>query len=877
MIRLSWINSIAPLLVAISLFSYSAAAQENIPLIPDSKIISLETQLAEVKQAKSSARKKLGIRRVIREADALLEQNRAAPNRFQILAILFRGQQDLLGLDGSASNRAAFLETCRQLAAAPNEYAAVRLDADLLLSQTELARQGADLQARAKALRPMVERYLDTEVEAKVVRIAMLMALEFGDTAVVNNLRQVIAQRFAGDLEMINFQRDKLAGQVFGAPFIGSFETADGKVVRLPMDYLGTTTAMYFWSKDNGGEEDLKELAAAWKQVKGEAAGRYQIVSFNVDNLPDAGQGTLRALGLDWPALKLPAGRDSPIYQAYARRDPTIRTVSPTGYAAIYMSSGRRSRGYERNFQSYLARVWTHQRYSSQLQSVFAGEFLILDTLGDFDPAAPPEWKAVSGADAEDEGSLIRTAASVPEDKLRAIQACFIKPPLRYRTPFEQVRANYVRADALCRQAIAEHPEAEDLWIVRNRRIIALLGLWKISCDRTHFESALSEAQAALAQGYPSGTDVVARFCLARQALRAAQTDPETVISGFMQATGGEHGQGAALTAAAILSLDAGDRVLHEKYRRAVLDKHIDDPMLWTASSFMLDRYHRYWLYHPPFVAGWTYGRRQGYFLAWGQAEDAKRTLHAELKTLDGDTIRIPEDTAGKWTVISFVSNAQGSAMLRGTTQFVEARPFEDLNLMAAVLGDDADAIRAALEEKKTPDDFPTLLLPDGLQHPIIHQLGILAEDTRPNIVMLRPDGSIAVALSGLTMSSQTGNVIQHVLEWHDEKAVDAALARGDLGEAKRLAFAHAPLEEPTPPDQKKKPAKKISVPHLRSRAKVYMAMENWKAAYADIQETYLSVNSKAGYISMRTAELDEVEELKAAILRAIEQADSGE
>jgi hypothetical protein len=38
-----------------------------------------------------------------------------------------------------------------------------------------------------------------------------------------------------------------------------------------------------------------------------------------------------------------------------------------------------------------------------------------------------------------------------------------------------------------------------------------------------------------------------------------------------------------------------------------------------------------------------------------------------------------------------------------------------------------------------------------------------------------------------------------------------------------------------------------------------------------------LGVNSKAGYISMRTDELDETEELKAAILRAIEHADSGE
>ena len=188
-----------------------------------------------------------------------------------------------------------------------------------------------------------------------------------------------------------------------------------------------------------------------------------------------------------------------------------------------------------------------------------------------------------------------------------------------------------------------------------------------------------------------------------------------------------------------------------------------------------------------------------------------------------------------------------------------------------------ADAVRAALKEKKKPDDFPTLLIPGGMQSPIVHKLGILAEDTRPNIVILRPDGSIAVALSGLTLSAQHGNVIQNVIEWHDEKAVDDALARGDLDEAKRLAFAFAPVEEPTPPDQKKKkPAKKISIPHLRSRAKVYMAMENWQAAFDDIQQTYLSVNSKAGWLSMRTAELDETEKLKAIILEALEQTESG-
>ena len=125
----------------------------------------------------------------------------------------------------------------------------LRLDADLLLTQAESARQGGDTHARSDALRPLVERYRDTDVEAKVIRIAMIMALEFGNTKLVNDLRKVVAQRFPGDMDLINFQREKLAGQVFGAPFIGTFERGDGKRVRFPMDFLGTTTAIYFWSK----------------------------------------------------------------------------------------------------------------------------------------------------------------------------------------------------------------------------------------------------------------------------------------------------------------------------------------------------------------------------------------------------------------------------------------------------------------------------------------------------------------------------------------------------------------------------------------------------------------------------------------------------
>ena len=682
---------------------------------------------------------------------------------------------------------------------------------------------------------------------------------------------------------MINFQRDKLAGQVFGAPFIGSFQQHNGPNVRFPMDFLGTTTGIYFWSKENSGEEDLKLLAAAWNEVRANAAGRYRFVSVNMDNLPDFGESILRKHQLDWPALQLPEGQDSPIYRAYVRRDtPTILTVSPTGYAAMYLSGSRSDRTYERRLQSMLARTWANAVYSSQLQSVCVGEFLVMSADEEFDPTAPPEWKASGSPDSAVRNRLPNHATSVPADKLRAIQACFLDPPLRYRTPRDQIVASYEQADALCRASIAAHPQAPNLWIVRNRRIIALMGLWKTLGDQEHFAAAVAEARTVLEEGCPPGTDVVPRLCLAREAIRAGETDTKTIIHNFPQVTSGQ-ASSPALAATALLALDAGDRKLHEQYRREFLDNYADTSAMWAATAFLLDRYQRYWMYHPPFVAGWTYGRRQGHFLAIGRPDDAVRSIEFELKTLEDETLRFPADASGKWTIIEFRLDAEASPHLQRYGTFVNDRPFDDVRQITAILDEDVTVVRAAyakrLEEqakrKQVFDHFEIAVVPDGIKNPLTKKLGILSEDTRPNILILRPDGTIATFLSGLSMSAQSGNVLQNVIQWHDEQVVDDALAKGDLDKAKRLAFALAPVEKPAAEGGKKQSPQKISVPHRRSRAKVYLALGDLQAAYADAEQAYLEVNSKAGYISMRTAELDETEKLKATILSALEQSQS--
>ena len=122
-------------------------------------------------------------------------------------------------------------------------------------------------------------------------------------------------------------------------------------------------------------------------------------------------------------------------------------------------------------------------------------------------------------------------------------------------------------------------------------------------------------------------------------------------------------------------------------------------------------------------------------------------------------------------------------------------------------------------------------------------------------------------------MSAQYAFVIQAVIEWQDEKNVDDALARGDLKEAQRLAFAYAPPIDPSAVGEKKIVATTSNF-HLRSRAKVYQAMGDLKAALADAQQAYLAVNIKAGHISMRTEDLEKTEALKASIVAAMKAAD---
>lgn len=854
----------------------------------DKAIAEFDQALREAKESSSEARQRLAVKRVIRDAEALLASREDSPARFHVLEFLFRARQQLISLDDDAEHRKALLATCRELVKAPDELADLRLEADLLLSQAEIAKQGASAEARAKALRPFVERYIDTPAGAKVLRMAMLMALELGDNNLVNDLQDMMAERFAGDLEMISFQRDQLGGQVFGAPFVGTFERSDGKTTHFPMDALGRPLLLLFWSEKDGGKQVVAGLAKSALEMKEQLNGRLEIISFNLDDLPDAGEAIVRGHGVNWQVLRLPGGREHPVYKAYVRQDPRYLTISPTGYAALIMAGTTRPKeqtggepDYGRMLGSSLARPWTDPRYIAQLSALTAGDFLVFDPEGGIDPARPPEWKAIAKGDAQ---LLPRSEASVPVETLQGIQDCFIAPPRRYRlTPSETI-ANYSKAVDLCRKAIAAHPTAPDLWIVRNRLMVALLGLWKVNGNLAHLDEAIAEAKTAIAAGYPPGCDVTARFCIARGELRNPEAISTVVLDRFLQENGGENASGTVFAVAALLALDVGDRRHFEGYRSILLDRHIESPMMWTFTSFLLDRHHAYWLFQVPFTAGWTFGRREGYFMTRGESEEPRRMLRAEFQTLDGTSVRIPKDLDSSWTVIVFAKHGpwhrkaddglppSPESLTKQLADFVATRPSGDVKVFVSMLDGDAEAIQKGFEGKEP--SCPVLTVPNGMGNPLVHRLGILSEDNQLNTVAIDKDGHIAVMVSGLVEGGRgAATTVANVIASEDEKAVAAMLERGDVQAAKDRILLLAPIFDPEAVDERGRKLRppQYNIAHLRARARVFMALGELDQALADAEEVVARQLGTDGGMSLRTDELDASEALRDSIKEQIE------
>ena len=712
------------------------------PGIPETKITALKKELAEADGATSSLRKLRAYKNVARDGEDLLEDSPAAPNRFRVLEIVFQARKRLIGLDNSDRNREELFETCAQLAQAPDEQAELRLEADLLLSEKSLSLKGADVEERSRALEELIKRYRGTTAEVKSLIIASQIAPKLGALDLEKTLFNTMKERFPADHDVIQMRRKHVGSSSLEVMFGGSFTRVDGVPLNFPHDLMGHLSIMVFWSQDTPGFElYLKQV----KELEIQYPGRFDIFSFNLDELPDSGVATLRKLELDWTVMRLPDGRNHPAFRSYATKDPDGIFVNAYG-RALLAPKGAQGEKFELNAERI-----SDERYLAQLQSLFIGDFLV--TAEPDEPTSP---------------------------KLAAIQECFIAAPFRYRLKPEQALANYTKASKLCTDAIKTEPKV-GIPALRNRRIIALMGMWNLAGEPAHLAEAVKEAKAALAMTLPPGADVVSRFCLAKDTLRTNEAvKMEAVVSAFLADCGGTEAPVSAVAAAAILALDANARDLHERTRATLLSvPQSDNPMLWPVAAYLRDLVHTYDVLRANFIYRHSKRERQlrmrTHIANLGGEARRDQLPEIELKTLDGGTLSLPRDSAGKLTLLVFVEPSAGPnaefplnddeegkvkkggtaatawervGLLSHACVLAERHVNKDLNTIVAVLSDDAARIAALMKAREFT--CQATMVQGGLANPMVRRLGILSADLTPNFFLIRRDGSIAWQATGV-------------------------------------------------------------------------------------------------------------------------------
>ncbi|MBT3294970.1 MAG: hypothetical protein HN919_21050 [Verrucomicrobia bacterium] len=757
--------------------------------VPAAEMAALQAASQKARAGKpGSAEQRRACKRVVRGGDKLLESHPDDPKRFQLLGMMLQNQKVVLTLERTDRNREVLYDICTQLMQAPDEWAGVRLEADLLLSERDQSNSDASLEERAEALEALIIRYRGTSAEPKSLMIGATIAKDLDSGELDYFIERSMDERCAGNPEVIAFRRNVLSLKSLAVKCKGSYQRSDGTTLYIPGDRIGHQCLLVYWSQESSGIERFMQQVKEQQEL---FPGAFEVYSFNLDELPDAGEKVLRKMGLDWHAMHLPEGERNVAYQAYGGANPNALFVNAFGYTVlnpfgVNPDSNVGVMSLDGGIFKISEARLSHDRYLAQLQSLFIGDFLVADPVA---PNAPSESLALgesglqgSGLQSSPRSPSARPAGAEPNEILRAIQACFTPPPFRYRLTREEAMANYQRAEKLCGEAIKQHANAPELWLVRNRRIIALLGMWNLACDPAHLEQAVQEANTVLAAKVSPAEGVVARFCLAKASFREEGPHAEREIRQLVEASGGDAAPASALAAAAILALEANSRELHEEYRTRTLALLADSahPM-WGVRSFLLNRYHRFYLLKPNSTRGDRMGWSRAHIVNHGWNTNAVPFPKCELKNLDGSALSLPDDTEGRLTLLLFIEPPPESeadfAVVQGKKGFVPKYVFQlrdyvrgvvssalsladqhvnkEVDVRLAFLTDDAQRVERLMKTNEW--SCAAAMVPGGLDNPMVQQLGILSADRLPNVFLLRRDGTVAWHCSGLVYKSEFG------------------------------------------------------------------------------------------------------------------------
>ena len=746
-------------------------------IIPDRDLRKLQATIEKAQKASSSkSAQRVSYKRVVRRAKSLLAKHPEAKNRFDLLAMMFDSQKTLLNLEENDRNRDYLIEICQQFEGAPDAWLGKRLESDLLLMEWRLSEGAATEEERVEALEAFLERYQDSSVEKRSLMLCAKMADKLAFDGLIRSIERVMDEKYGDEPEIIAFRRHVLNLKTLSVKCRGRYKRSDGLFFNIPGDRIGHQCLFVYWSQESVGyEKFLKQV----EDQRKEFPGQFEIYSFNLDELPDAGESVLQNLGMDWHSMYLPDGKENVYFQAYGGGYPMAFFVSPFGYTVLnpfgQNVDGRVGvHGIHGGVYKISETRLSHERYLAQLQSIMIGEFLIKESEASLDLFNSPEVETTKEENEKNpkEGAL---STSTLKSKLVLIQNEFLPAPFRFRISKEEVLNRYHRVIKLSEEAIEKFPNARELVSVRNRKMIAHLGLWNLLCHPKHLELAGKEAHLVLAGEGSLAMKVVARFCLGRIALRDDSLDSIKTIRSFVAQMGGEGASAEVLGAASILAIEAGQRDVHEEYRTAFLSTDAPSRML-ELRNFFLNRYQRFHLMQPNTTRGDRMRWPRSYIVNHHWNPEAQVFPSQSFTQLDGSPLSVPKDIIGDLTLLIFLEPPESPdadfprlmgrdgkptdddvirRVIHDATLLSESHMNKSVKVILAFLSDDPKRVAKLVEDngwKGTP-----VLVPEGLKNPMVNELDILSADRVPNVYVLRRDGRMAWKGDGLEQKSEFG------------------------------------------------------------------------------------------------------------------------
>jgi hypothetical protein len=695
--------------------------------IPKKYLISLKKQIADAQDIASSTSQRRAYKKIIRNAEKTVEKYSSLSGRFEFISIIFECQKVYLSLQPNLENQKALLRVASKLQAAPDQYAKYRVEADVLFLQMELSSNDNPEQS-ALAIAKLADRYRNTPGEAHSLMLASTLVFDLGNRLLLKAFQDTLSKQFGHDPQVVAFMRERFATNN-SVNFNGIFKTVDNQSLSFP---IGQPYLLCFWSNETPLlDEKIKAINTFQKKYE----KTLKVYSFNLDELPDSGKNALRRMKLDWVPIVLPGGVNNALFQSMGASNLYSALLVNSHGLANTKKMGSSMPSLQRDYESNLK----YSDFNELLCSLSNGDFLISGT---------PE---------------VSDTSELPIESLKSIQACFITIPDRYKLSKQKAFENYKKAEELCRDLIAKHKKSIDLWVVYNRHIVSLLGMWRSTGNFDYLNRALKSAKATLAMDIPKNARVVSYLCIATEALFRKEKGASLILKDFIINCGGEQANGLAYSTAMLLAFQAHLKEEYSEYKNTLIEKYMNDPSIYAITSLLYDTIGTKHLFEPAFPS-----KKSNSNVVF----KIEKAFKFKGKDSYNKTVVLPVNKTK--TNITVFYEGQGDRKTQSTqndllshlNKIVNRRPLKDIEITCVFTNISKDQIEALM--KKNKSSFNTILLQKNEWDLLVKEFGVFSFNHRANIYITNPSGKIVHAITGISqgITSLTSRLDQNIREY---------------------------------------------------------------------------------------------------------------